>query len=237
MADFSEPVFWSDCLMMEMKVEQAISTICKTSDSHVREKLLLELHQHLIDYPCPTLRRALQQLNSRLGHKPFSKLPTTDIPKGITPPVNLTNNIFREENDNGDKIDMKRFWYWIYDNLVSHLTAKYEWLALLIFANGHGLLKEDKTTTFCNQMTDWFGKEYTKQTCSYDQVTSYQTGFFRNTSFKYRQWVLGDGELPPNWKPSDKDQKKEGYKYIHQHCKRMEENFYFGKIIVIDKNR
>lgn len=235
MAVFTEPYFFSDCLAMDMEVEQAIKTISNTQDTHVREKLLLELHQHLLDYPCPALRRALQQLNSMLGHKPFSKLPTADIPKGITPPAILTNKIFQEDNDRGDKIDMGRLWNWIYDNLVVHLEAKYEWLALLIFAEGHGLLKEDATKAFCRQMEDWYGREYTKQTCSYDQVTTYQTGYFRNPSFKYREWITGDGSLPPKWTPNNKNQKEEGYKRIHQLCKAMEADFLFGKVIETDK--
>lgn len=155
----------------------------------------------------------------------------------VTCPQGLSNTIFREDNDNGDKIDLERFWYWIYENLVCNLSAKYEWLALLLFAKGHGLLKEDVTIDFCKQMSKWFGKDYTRQICSYDQVTTYQTGFFRNPSFNYKQWVAGDGKLPINWTPNNKDQKKDGYESIHCHCKRMEENFKFGDIIVIATNR
>ena len=156
---------------------------------------------------------------------------------GVRCPQYLSNTIFREDNDKGDQIDLDKFWYWIYENLVCYLSAKYEWLALFLFAKGHGLLKEDVSTEFCKQMSNWFGKNYTSQICSYDQVTTYQTGFFRNPSFNYRQWVTSDGKLPSNWSPNNKDQKKEGYECIHRHCKRMEENFKFGDIIVIAKNR
>lgn len=155
----------------------------------------------------------------------------------VTCPSNLSNSIFREDNDYGGIIDLKKLWYWIYDNLVCHLSAKYEWLALLLFAKAHGLLKEDKTTEFCKQMSKWFDNKYTKQICSYNQVTTYQTGFFRINSFNYKQWVTGDGKLPSHWTPNNKDQKKEGYECIHRHCKWMEENFKFGDVFVIATNK
>lgn len=163
----------------------------------------------------------------------------TDNPptKEIVCPQGLSNIIFRETNDYGDTIDLEKFWYWIYENLVCHLSSKYEWLALLLFATAHRLLKEQATNKFCGQMLGWFGEEYTRQTCSYDQVATYQTGFFRNDKFDYVQWVSGDGKLPSNWTPNNKNQKKEGFIRIHLHCKRMENIFKFGDIIVKGPNR
>lgn len=237
MAEFTEPKFWSECMVMEMSVEQALHIASHTQDSHVRDKLKDELHMHYVDYPCPTLRRALQQLNAMLGHKPYSKSPTAGKTGDIIPPLALPNIIFREENDDGKKIDMQRLWCWIYDILVQSLTAKYEWLSLLLFAKAHGLLKEDDTTKFCQQMLNWFNKTYTKQTCSYDQVSAYQQGFFRSPSFVYKQWVKSEAAVPVNWTPANEDQKKgrTNFKYIHEHCKNMEGDFNFGKIIAKDK--
>lgn len=167
-----------------------------------------------------------------------SSNPDNSTTAAVVCPQGLTNTIFRGINEHGNEINMEKFWYWIYNNFVCYLAAKYEWLALLLFFQGHDLLKIGTTTKgFCEQMSTWFEKEYTNQTCSYNQVTAYQTGFFRSDKFNYRKWVACDGKLPLNWTPNSKDQKEEGYERIHRHCKRMEKQFKYSEIIVIVPNK
>ena len=188
MAEFTEPLFWSDSLVMEMRVEEAIRIIQKTSDSNMRDRLKHELHMHQVDYPCPVLRRALQQLNAMSGHKPFNKPPTQDD----TPPDVLLNLIFNTEmmiqSDRQEKecieISMNRLRDWIKTNFLSQCTNKYSWFALWCFLKDNQLLKDNKVSSFCKQMSDWFPNAPQKP--EEGEVNRYREPYLGTTH--YRLW-------------------------------------------------
>ena len=185
---------------------------------------------------------AVDELLREYNEPEFSLVHEFDL-AGVEPPILLSNTIFNEElkaspiEEAYIYIDIEKLWIWIYLNLVSKLKNKYEWLALLLFANAHGLLQSDiNTKKFCDEMVRWFGVAYTKIKASYSQVTCYQRGFFQSNSFKYRQWVEGKGALPYNYRRR-KDQKVEGFARIHEVCRFLENNYEIDYIIVKDSNR
>ena len=184
----------------------------------------------------------LDEILKEFHNEPFFSIVQTNSVNGVEPPPFLTNEIFVTELKSSPLenqfiyIDMDRLWCWIYNNLVRQLKAKYEWLALFLFAKGHGLiLKEIDAKKFCTQMNSWF-KDYTTDSASYPQVNCYQAGFFRSADFNYRKWVE-DNYCIPSGNKLRKDQKKEGFERIHDLCISLENNYDFNSIQVKDSNR
>ena len=185
---------------------------------------------------------AVDKLLREYDEPEFSLVHEFDL-DGVEPPILLNNTIFNVElkaspiEEAYIHIDIEKLWIWIYLNLVCKLKNKYEWLALLLFADEHGLLRNDiNTKSFCDEMNRWFGGAYTKLNASYTQVTCYQSGYFKSDDFKYRQWVKGEGVLPCNYR-RHKDQKEEGFARIHEVCRFLEYNYEIDNIIVKDSNR
>lgn len=201
---------------------------------YIERALITDYNQEIAD--------AVDELLREYNEPEFSLVREPDF-ADVEPPILLSNTIFNDElkvspiEESYIYIDIEKLWKWIYLNLVRNLRNKYEWLALLLFANSHGLLKSDiNTKRFCEEMVRWFGRTYTDQEASYTQVTCYQRGFFHSNDFKYRQWVKGKGVLPYNYQRR-KDQKVEGFARIHEVCRFLEDNYEIDYIIVKDSNR
>ena len=192
MAEFTEPLFWSDCLVKEMRVEEAIRIIQQTTVTTLRDRLLLELLQHQLDYPCHVLRRALQQLNAMSGHKPYCKPPT----QGETVPDVLRNLIFKKvilnPLDRGKKelieISMTKLREWIKSNFLSQCTKKYSWFALWCFFKDNLMLEDTKVSSFCEQMRQWFPDAPLKP--EEGEVNRYREPYLGITS--YQVWQEGE---------------------------------------------
>ena len=52
---YTEPVYFSELYGKDMEVTEVVDIIMSTTNDSVREKLLLELHQHFVDCYCPEL--------------------------------------------------------------------------------------------------------------------------------------------------------------------------------------
>ena len=158
--DYTQPVYYSQCLGRLTEVEWALETICSTPDTGFRYRLLLELHQHLVDYECPQLRRVLSSLNLQYGHKRYEKPPT--LPCIPQPGVELPNKIFHSKiHDNihneDVSIDMRLLQQWIKINFLDPLLKyKYSWFALWKFFMDKRILKNELISDFCEQMDTWF---------------------------------------------------------------------------------
>lgn len=221
MADFTAPEFYSVLLAGQMRVEQAINIISNTPDSSVREKLLLELHMHELDYPCSQLRRVLQQLNAMFGHRPFAKSPTGAPP----PPANLSPGIFKtkvrnplnREKEEWIEVSMSLLYEWISTNFIPLCTKKYSWFALWCFLKDKLLLEDTKVSSFCKQMKKWFPDASIKPDSG--EVNRYREPYLGNTS--YIEWQ--ESEFTRLMKV-DKQSKK-GFAHLKGICTQLASTF------------
>lgn len=221
MAEYTEPLFWSDSHVKEMRVEEAIRIIQLTTDSTLRDRLKHELHMHQVDYPCPVLRRALQQLDAMSGHKPYSKPPTQDdaapdvLPNFIFKKI-ITNPWNREKKEHIE-ISMTKLRDWIRSNFLSQCTKKYSWFALWCFFKDNQMLEDTKVTSFCEQMRQWFPDAPLKPEES--EVSRYREPYLGTTS--YRVWQ----ENVFINKRKKLKQSVKGYRHIHLICYALADAF------------
>lgn len=214
--EYSEPVYYSNLFGKDVEVDWIVDTIYSTNDKHMRDCLLLELHQHLVFFPCPTLRLTLITLNTKFGSKPYEKPPTLDyMPQ---PGAKLENNIFNSRVFNQNKqewieIDMRLLQQWIRNNFLPRCLYKYSWFALWRFLNDKVLLKDTKITSFCKQMSDWFfdpnaqdpKKPEMNNVCSYN-------GYLDKTP--YQQW--NEETFQKNIR--NKSQTLDGFNHLQKIC-------------------
>ena len=168
-AGYAQPSYNSTEFGSEIEVEFAVRIIQSTPDERLRSVLLLELHQHLLDYECPVLRGVLKNLNQKYGHRRYEKPPTSyDNPQpGMTLPnrVFVLTTIAPSINRNTGKvedveiaIDMWKLRQWIIDHFTP--TRQYHWFALWKFFEEKELLKTDEVRAFANQMNEWFEQSH-----------------------------------------------------------------------------
>lgn len=215
MAEFSEPLFWSDSHVTEMCVEDAIRIIQETPDINIRKTLMYELHMHQVDYPCPLLRRILQELNIRFGHKPFNKPPT----QNNLAPENLRNFIFKtsviiplnKREKELVEVNMQLLHEWIRSNFLSQCTKEYSWLALWCFLKDNMMLEDTKVSSFCLQMANWFPN--VSKLPDKGEVNRYREPYLGNTH--YQEWR--ENEFIKHMKGKSKQSVK-GFKHLHRIC-------------------
>lgn len=225
MAEFTAPEFYSDCLVMELRVEQAIYTISNTSNLVVREKLLLELHMHELDYPCPKLRRALQQLDAMCGHRPFAKSPTGAPP----PPADLSPGIFKtkvrnplnRERVEWVEVSMSLLYEWISTNFLPLCTKKYSWFALWCFLKDKLLLEDMTVSSFCTQMKKWFPNASIKP--DRFQVNRYREPYLAN--HPYIEWK--ESEFVRLKKTQ---QSVDGFSHLKEICTKLASTFVVSRL-------
>lgn len=166
---YVQPLYYSTEFGFEIEVEFAVRTIKLTQDEHLRKELMLELHQHLLDYPCPLLSDVLRGLNQQYGHRRYEKPPTSyDNPQ---PGMSLPNQVFvltttaKSVNRQTGKveevemaIDMWKLRKWIIEHFTP--TRKYHWFALWKFFKEKDLLKTDEVRAFAHQMNEWFEQSH-----------------------------------------------------------------------------
>ena len=230
MAEYTEPLFWSDSHVKEMRVEEAIRIIRETKDINLSDRLKHELHMHQVDYPCPVLRRALQQLNAMSGHMPFSKPPT----QGDATPDVLSNLIFKKvitnpldrEKKEQIEISMTKLREWIKSNFLSQCTYKYSWFALWCFFMENKILEDTKVSSFCEQMRQWFPDAPQKP--EEGEVNRYREPYLGTTSYReWREFVFIN-------KRKKSKQSKKGYRHLERICINLADAFLvkrWGEII------
>ena len=156
---YTEPTYFSDYFRRNMDVAYVVDTILLTNEAPLRKTLLLELHQHYLDYPCPKLKCTLNILNSQYGHKRYEKPPTS--PNILQPGAELENEIFYTRIKEPYTqmlvvIDIRLLHQWIKIYFLPLCTKKYSWFALWRFLNDKDVLKVCKFKSFCEQMSKWF---------------------------------------------------------------------------------
>lgn len=222
----------------QMKQVASANTLTEAHDRAywIQRALMEDFNQEISD----TLNKILKEYHN----EPEFAIIERGSVNGITPPPFLSNTIFVTElkvpllEESFVYIDINSLWFWIYRNFVPKLSARYEWLALFLFARWKGLIpKEITTDKFCRQMCTWFGSEYTKIQCSYTQVTCYQAGFFRSDDYDYRKWTNEKINIIPSSYKLRKGQNEEGFKRIQELCISLESNYSLDSIQVMDRNR
>lgn len=214
--DYTQPVYYSQCLGRLTEVEWALETICSTPDTGLRYHLLLELHQHLVDYECPQLRRVLSSLNLQYGHKRYEKPPT--LPCIPQPGVELPNKIFHSKiHDNihneDVSIDMRLLQQWIKINFIdSLLMYQYSWFALWVFFKDKRVLQNQKITDFCEQMEIWFYSPAEDSSLKPDKDSVWRYNGYLSVT-PYLEW--NEQEYT---KKKRKDQSAEGFYHLKKIC-------------------
>ena len=74
-AGYAQPLYNSTEIGFEIEVESVVRIIESTPDERLGRILLLELHQHLLDYDCPLLQEVLRRLNAKYGHRRYERPP------------------------------------------------------------------------------------------------------------------------------------------------------------------
>ena len=168
-AGYAQPLYDSTEFGYEVEVESVVRTIKSTPDERLRRILLLELHQHLLDYDCPLLKSVLKKLNAKYGHRRYEKPPTSydspqpgmELPNRVFVSKTMAKNINRYTGKVEEVeiiIDMWELRQWIIEHFTP--THKYQWFALWKFFKDQNLLKSVEVRAFAKQMNDWFGNSH-----------------------------------------------------------------------------
>ncbi len=211
---YTEPVYFSELYGKDMEVTEVVDIILSTTNDSVRAKFLLELHQHFVDCYCPELKKTLKALNARFGHKRYEKPPTS--PYMLQPGAELKNEIFCTRvvyRNEWVEIDMRLLQQWIRINFLPLCTKKYSWFALWRFLNDKGMLKDEKISSFCTQMNEWFFDPNAPDAKKpqEENVWSYN-GYLSDNS--YQQWDKEEF----NKKKRNKNQTLEGFEHLRDIC-------------------
>lgn len=213
-ADYTEPMYHSRYLGVA-EVEYAIDVIQTTEDPNLRNGLLLELYQHLADYECAHLRKALAALSARFGHKRYEKPPTMSYIS--QPGVELLNIIFKTKihdvmhRDDVD-IDLRLLHLWIKQNFIPLCQHRYSWFALWRFFSDKRVLKNDKISDFCEQMEIWFYSPAEDSSLKPDKDSVWRYNGYLSVT-PYLEW--NEQEYT---KKKRKDQSAEGFNHLKKIC-------------------
>ena len=95
------------------------------------------------------------------------------------------SNMVFHEKVNGKDINFGKLIAYIRKYGVDNITYRYEWVAIYLFAQDHGLLQECKLTAFADQMNkpEWFGYVVDRRQCTADAMGDYN---FLSTTDKKR---------------------------------------------------